>query len=241
MRTWKRTLALTAAAALTLTASAEAMRWDFSNEDEINDWQFIELTGGGWDRDAWEINEGLLQQTKKSAISYALFGDPDWVDYTIETRMRMDGPDDFGIMGLLFRVNLIQDDEFHAYGIALCRYPEDGGQIWQFRDKAVNREAASFGSALVGPPPFPFEVGRWYRIRLKVEGRDLELFVDDKRQDLFHYISGDGYPPKGVVGFFALHDQVSIDYIKVGEDSVDPLSVQPNGKLAAQWAKLKQD
>ncbi len=243
MRTWKRTLVLTAAVALTLAASAETMRWDFSSEDEINDWLFIESTGSEWGRNAWEINDGLLQQTKERAVSFALFGDPNWDDYAIETRMRIDGPDDWDIMGLLFRVNFIWHDEFHAYNIALSRLLEEEDEIWLARQEAVNHGPA-FGGGIMGMPPFPpftFDVGRWYHIRLKVEDRDMELFVDDRRQFLFNRIWGGDYLRKGAVGFFSLYSQISIDYVKVEGDSVSALSVQPNGKLAAQWAQLKQD
>ncbi len=241
MRTWKRTLVLTAAVALTLTASAETMRWDFSSEDEISDWLFIEL-GREWGRDVWEINGGLLQQANDNFVSYALFGDPNWDDYVIETRMRVDGPDNWRIMGLLFRVNFVWHDEFHAYNIALRQLPEKEDEIWLVRDE-VDRDGASGGIIMSTPPfpPFPFDVGRWYHIRLKVEDRDMELFVDNRRQFLFNRIWGGDYLRKGAVGFFSLYSQISIDYVKVEGDSVSALSVQPNGKLAAQWAQLKQD
>ncbi len=241
MRTWKRTLVLAAAVALTLNASAGTMRWDFSSEDEISDWLFIESTDSEWGRSAWKINGGLLQQTNENFVTYALFGDPNWDDYIIETRVRVDGSDDWDIIGVLFRVNFIWHDGFHAYSVGLSRLLEDD-DIRLTRDK-VDRDGANrrILKSLPPFPPFTFDAGRWYRIRLKVEDRDMELFIDGKQQFLFNRIWDRDYIRKGAVGFVLDSAQISIDYVKVEGDSVDPLSVQPNGKLAAQWARLKLD
>ncbi len=80
MRTWKRTLVMLTAAALTAGASAGTRTWDFSLNASLKEWTLTE-----WNDVEWKVRSARLFMTDK-APGYAIVGDTDWEDYVVEAK-----------------------------------------------------------------------------------------------------------------------------------------------------------
>ena len=242
MRTWKRTLVMLAAAALTVNASAEERIWNFS--DGLDGW----LLSGGW-----ETKGGVLQQTADDRpYSYAIVGDSEWDVHYISAKVRIDASfhaDAWHKIGLIFRANfppdigpiarpkVLPDNHIRCYAYELLPRINSSGLLTA-RIKEPGGVATGVGRG--GPVNGGIELknGEWYHIEIVLEGKNIDFFINEfwqRNEDEADYVE------KGAVGFFTLLAKASFDELIIeGENLQDRLS-QPNGNLAAQWAQLKLD
>jgi alpha-L-arabinofuranosidase len=120
----------------------------------------------GWRtvRGAWQATEGVYRQTELAQDCRAVAGDPAWTDYTITLQARKLG----GAEGFLIMFRVRDDDNWYWWNI--------GG--WGNTRHAVERSIG--GSKMLACPQVhgSVETGRWYDIRIEVQGARIRCYLD---------------------------------------------------------------
>jgi alpha-L-arabinofuranosidase len=120
----------------------------------------------GWRtmRGAWQATEGGYRQTELAQDCRAVAGDPNWTDYTITLQARKLG----GAEGFLIMFRVRDDQNWYWWNI--------GG--WGNTRHAVERSIG--GSKMLACPQVAggIETGRWYDIRIEVQGARIRCYLD---------------------------------------------------------------
>jgi alpha-L-arabinofuranosidase len=120
----------------------------------------------GWRtvRGAWQATEGVYRQTELAQDCRTVAGDPAWTDYTITLQARKLG----GAEGFLIMFRVRDDQNWYWWNI--------GG--WGNTRHAVERSIG--GSKLLACPQVhgSVETGRWYDIRIEVQGARIRCYLD---------------------------------------------------------------
>jgi len=126
----------------------------------------FEQGAAGWRtvRGEWQATDGSYRQTALAEDCRTTTGDPNWTDYTITLQARKLG----GAEGFLIMFRVRDDDNWHWWNI--------GG--WNNTRHAVERSIG--GSKLLACPQVPgsVETGRWYDIRIEVQGARIRCYLD---------------------------------------------------------------
>ncbi len=117
----------------------------------------------------------------------AVFGDPTWTDYEFTLSARKTS----GAEGFLILVRATDDRNFYWWNIG------GWGNTAHQLEREVNDRRGPIGPRVRGS----IEAGRWYRIRMRVEGDHIQGWIDD---DLVLDMRDDAHKAGGVgVGFWA--------------------------------------
>jgi alpha-L-arabinofuranosidase len=120
----------------------------------------------GWRtiRGAWQATEGGYRQTELAQDCRAVAGDSNWTDYTITLQARKLG----GAEGFLILFRVRDDQNWYWWNI--------GG--WGNTRHAVERSIG--GSKMLACPQVAgsIETGRWYDIRIEVQGARIRCYLD---------------------------------------------------------------
>jgi hypothetical protein len=162
-------------------------------------------------------------------------GDAGWKDYTVKCKMKFVGidkkPPRTGA-GISFRNS----------GMDWARY---GFLINPNSDTAVGWEVVTVHSEI--PLPFTLSKDTWYELKIIVEGEHFEFYIDGKPAGEFE----DNSRPSGKVGLFVRNVHAHFDDLIISGDDVEDggswdaakhpeeKAVEPKGKLATSWGKLK--
>jgi len=113
----------------------------------------------------WQVQDGVLRQTSDATDCRADAGDANWADYTYSLKARkLSGREGFLI-------------SFHE---------QDGGnRVWWNLGGWGNSHSAlqTFRNGIpqeIGASPTMIETGRWYDIKIEVQGRRIRCFLDGK-------------------------------------------------------------
>ena len=113
----------------------------------------------------WQAQDGVLRQTSEAMDSRASVGDANWGDYTYSLKARkLSGNEGF----------LIQ---FHVQDNANRIWWNIGG--WGNSHTALERFQDGANHEL-GSVPITVETGRWYDIKIDVQGRRIRCYLDGK-------------------------------------------------------------
>ncbi|MDE0020560.1 MAG: DUF1080 domain-containing protein [Candidatus Poribacteria bacterium] len=238
MRTWKRTLVMLTAAALTAGASAGTRTWDFSLNASLKEWTLTE-----WNDVEWKVRSARLFMTDK-APGYAIVGDTDWEDYVVEAKIRGKAKN-FGF-GILFRVQYESASQFQYYAFELSVLNN------QIIFKRGYKSGGSGGASATHRTPrgITLEADKWYTVRAHILGDRFQFYIDGERQYSvqsarhlwWSSIEDRKHLAKGAVGFFSDFAEGELAYLSVtGRGIENDVYVHPGSKLAAQWAQLKLD
>ncbi len=114
----------------------------------------------------WAVENGTIRFRGADRESWALVGDPKWENYTVHVRARKLGGDE----GFLVLWHTADGDNYRWWNIggwgnttSRCEAAEEGGR-------------GAFGPGT----PFSVETGRWYDLRLEINGHHARGFVDGK-------------------------------------------------------------
>jgi alpha-L-arabinofuranosidase len=120
----------------------------------------------------WEVRDGALRQTGEEQDCRAAVGDRGWSDYTLSLKARkLGGQEGFLIM---FQLNDVR---------TRCWWNVGG---WGNRNHGIE------GAGIVCPrAPGKIETGRWYDLRIELQGATIRCYLDDK---LIHEVSREGAP-----------------------------------------------
>jgi len=115
-------------------------------------------------RGRWQVVDGSYRQGDMGPDMRAVAGERDWQDYTLTLRARkLSGMEGFLIM---FRVR--DDDNWYWWNL--------GG--WGNTKHAVERCVAGGKSIVSNEVPGRIETGRWYDIRIDVQGSRVRCYLD---------------------------------------------------------------
>src|SRR5581483_5370392 len=114
----------------------------------------------------WEVRDGAIAQTNESRDTRFTAGDVNWQDYTVEAKARKLG----GREGFLVLFHVRDKNNFLWFNVG------GWGNTRCGVEQCTDGEKANAGSST----PMQIETGRWYDLRVEVQGRQIKCYVDDK-------------------------------------------------------------
>jgi len=130
----------------------------------------IDFSAGAadWKRSGgdWTAQNGVLRQTSNAENCRAIAGDPQWTDYTYKVKARKLS----GSEGFLILFHVQNSDNYIWWNI--------GG--WGNTRTLLERATDGVKSEVGRVVDMAIETGRWYDIRIEVQGRRIRCFLDDK-------------------------------------------------------------
>jgi Alpha-L-arabinofuranosidase C-terminus. len=120
----------------------------------------------GWRvvRGDWQVVDGAYRQNGLATDCRVVAGDPNWRDYTLSLRARKLG----GTEGFLIMFRVRDDDHWYWWNL--------GG--WGNSKHAVEQCIAGGKSIVSSEVPGSIETGRWYDIRIEVQGTRIRCYLD---------------------------------------------------------------
>ena len=162
---------------------------------------------------AWEITNGRLTLSGRSSCGKALYGSPNWGDYTVEVSVT---PASTPNCGLLVRVTNPGAPTF------LNAWPTEGdaatatdwimGYFIGLTSDGVIIGKQSYGYREVARASGTFSSGKTYRLKAVCEGDRIRVYVDGELY--LDYVDPDPYV-QGMVGVRAHNCAVAFDDLKV--------------------------
>lgn len=197
-----------------LSTTSEALLWDFNDKAQEASWQVISGTCG-IDKDTYEISD-------PEAEALVIAGESNWTDYAIACKARLTQPGSFNNIALAFRAS---DDGASEYMFML----EGGRQQAEWWKKV----AGTYTEIQVDP--LKIDTQGWFRFQVVVKGNNFEGYYEDK---LISAIE-DKDLKKGKVGVRIYGCTSHIDDFDVNGPGIAPSPVEPAGKVAITWGRLK--
>jgi len=114
----------------------------------------------------WQAKGGALQQTGNITNATATAGSPQWTDYTLRLQARKLGGDE----GFLILFHALGDNNRLWWNIG------GWGNTRTNIQRAQNGDNAEIGKSV----PVTVQTGRWYDIRIVVQGTRIQCFLDGK-------------------------------------------------------------
>jgi alpha-L-arabinofuranosidase len=106
----------------------------------------------------WAVRDGALRQVSENGFAHAIAGDNSWTDYTLTLKARkISGKEGFLIL-------------FHVAG-------DEDRNWWNIGGWGNTQDAIEYGGTL-DPKSGQVETGRWYDIRVEVNGKRVKCFLD---------------------------------------------------------------
>lgn len=115
-------------------------------------------------RGDWQVVDGNYRQSSMGPDMRAVAGKRDWQDYTLTLRARKIS----GMEGFLIMFRVRDDDNWYWWNL--------GG--WGNTKHAVERCVAGGKSIVSNEVPGRIETGRWYDIRIDVQGSRIRCYLD---------------------------------------------------------------
>lgn len=120
----------------------------------------------------WKAEQGVLRQSQLKENVRAIIGDANWSNYTLQLKARkLGGAEGFLI---LFRV---RDDNAKSW--------------WNLGGWGNQKHAVEIGGIVGNEVPGQIETGRWYDIRIELNGANIRCYLDGK---LLHDIVYPSFP-----------------------------------------------
>jgi alpha-L-arabinofuranosidase len=182
------------------------------------------LTGWRLVNGQWTTTGGLLRQTSLQTDCRATTGDVQWTNYTLRVRARKDG----GQEGFLILFHWQDDQNWTWWNI--------GG--WNNSRHAIevcrNGVKTTLGPSVAGS----VVTGRWYDIRVELEGTRIRCYLDDQLIHDVHYLEPE--PLYAVAGLDESGAEVVVKLVNVTGENV-PVEVWLNGAArVAPGARYEQ-
>ena len=204
-------------------ATAEEHVWTF--DGDAADW----APANG----SWEVGEGIYKQTTRwGEAQKALVDGVEWVDHTLEAKVRID---DGHWGGIVFRAQ----NEFEYYVYLICP-KENKSELWRHKRSAAFKDGFEARDEIehdIEPIGLTLTRNEWFTLRVVVAGSRIAVAINDIEQGVF---LDDAYPV-GKVGVWTWDTQASFDDVNVkGNTTTSLTAIEPQGKLATSWAAIKR-
>ena len=213
---------------LTFQMPAESLTWEFETEAEADDWVAV--------RGEWEVDtsEGVFIGTSDVDEGTAIISEDvwkdEWVNYTIEVKVRNMGTENHFGMG--FR----DDGVGNHYGFYMNDFAGPETTYWF---GTFNGAYAAFAGNWGDNGNYE-DAEEWNVMKVVVEGFGFELYIND--QLLTDVEDGGKAFESGPVALVSdknvLTAIAQFDYVKIDGEGI-PSAVSSAGKLATTWAGIK--
>jgi alpha-L-arabinofuranosidase len=144
---------------ITVTApdGQQLMKADFTGGD-TKGWLF---TG-----DKWAIANGGLKPSAVDTETWGITGDPKWTNYTLRLKARKTG----GNEGFLILFHAVDSENFVWWNV--------GG--WTNTKSQLSARVEGSGTEFGKPSNFKVDAGKWYDLRVEVDGNHFKCYADDR-------------------------------------------------------------
>jgi len=115
----------------------------------------------------WIATNGVFFQTSIADDCRAVAGDPAWSDYTMTVRARKLG----GMEGFLILFNVVDDQN--------CTWWNIGGWDNTCHEVSLMNTVSGRDTILSDKVPGKIDTGRWYNIRVELNGDHMRCYLDD--------------------------------------------------------------
>lgn len=203
-----------------LTSIASAGVWQENFDNGLPD---------GWNevKGEWKIQKDAYAETSGAQYAKTMFGEEDWTDYTIEVDVTLVKDVGVNAAGLLLRADAAGDNAMRYW----IRTDQHKCQFSRWRENQWDHIAT--------PLPLEPKVGETYRLKVVAEGQNYQCFVDDEL--LFDDADDAKFRDSGRIGFISYEANVHYDNLIIDGEEIPAFAVEPNGKLATRWGRLKTD
>lgn len=210
---------------LGIVDSPHAVIDDF-DDGNAKGWQEIQGTWSVQSKEYVQEETEWTTTTTNETYTRSFFGDENWMDYTLEATVRMEGGGETAaIIGIFFRVTEMSE----------------AGDYYYFRLDA----RAAEGPALIKSPNTilqenlakPSEMEQDYVLKVEVEGNNIRCYIDD---ELEIELQDDSFA-NGAIGVGTFNTQGYFDNVTVNGAGIAPNPVSQAGKLALTWASVKAE
>jgi len=181
----------------------------------------------------WKVESGVLTRENLSNWgAYLVIGDMTWQDYEVECDARLTTIKNAIpsiALGLRHNGQVGAQSKTIAFGLMLAnQFGPEGAVANYLANNAANIRKTKAQ---------PFEVGKWYHLKVTVQGDHFQFYVDGSKVIDIH----DKTLESGGVGLEVHAGVAQYDNVIIKGDAVPDLSlsVSPQGKLATLWAELK--
>ena len=215
---------------LATSAWAGTLRDDFSDRN-FEGWRETWMKEN---QTTWKVESGVLTGENPSGWSaFLIIGDETWQDYEVECDTQIiairNSIPSVGI-GLRHSGQVGAASQTIFLGLVASNvFPWPG---------ACANYLANNNAFLKKTKVMPVEVGKWYHLKVRVQGDYFEFEVDGNQVIAIH----DKTLASGAVGLEAHAAVAQYDNVIIRGDNVPDinLSVNPKGKLTDTWVHLKQ-
>jgi alpha-L-arabinofuranosidase len=149
----------------------------------------------GWEAISgnWQVQEGAYRQSSRADNVQAHAGNASWSDYVYTLKARKLG----GAEGFLVMFHVLDQQNWVWWNL--------GG--WGNREHALERCENGGKSSIGRHVPGNIETGRWYDIRIELQGNNIKCYLDDK------LIHNTNYPQMKPLYASASYEKASGDVI----------------------------
>ena len=202
--------------------------------DDFEDGREPEWTIYNLDRrvEKWWVDKGeaVGQIFERGFMSLWLTGELDWTNYSLSCRVKLvKEKNNPASVGLTLYDRGYADERylfFINFTLGTTRIIKATPRIWFIRNF-----------------PFVGDIETWYELKASVNGNLLEFRIDDEV-----FIARDLNPLKsGQAGLVVSNAEARFDYVEIYGENIKeggpgrPWTVDPNGKLAATWGRVKSE
>ena len=202
-----------------LTSIASAGVWQENFDTGLPD---------GWNdvKGEWKIVKDAYAETSGAQYAKTMFGEEDWTDYTLEVDVTLVKNVGVNAAGVLIRADTDGDNGMRYW----IRTDQHKCQFSRWRENQWDHIAT--------PLPLEPKVGETYRLKIVAAGQNYQCFVDDEL--LFDDADDAKFRDSGRIGFITYEANVHFDNLIIDGEEIPAFAVEPNGKLATRWGRLKQ-
>jgi len=210
-----------------------ALTWDFDKEADVEDWEGLQAQRKTC---KWmiDLKEGVFQAEgladEGTAFVKGTVWNDDWVDYTLEVKVRNMGTENH--FGIGFRDNKVG----HHYGFYMNDFAGAETKYWfGIWNGGYTALAGSWGE-----DGNYKDAEDWNTMKVVIKGFHFELYINNK---LLKRVEDKGKTfkagPVALVSDKNVKEAVAqFDYVKIEGDGI-PMAVSSVGKLAVSWANIK--
>ena len=212
-----------------------ASAWAGTLVDDFSDGDF-DGWGEAWmlhNQTTWKVESGVLTGDNPSAWgTYLIIGDMTWQDYEVEADALLTTiKNTAASIEIGLRQNGQVGAQFKAITFVLMKTSwvgPEGAYALYFANNAVSVRKTIAR---------PFEIGKWYHLKVTVQGDHYQFYVDGSKEIDIHFKTLES----GGAAFGAHSGVAQYDNVSIKGDAVPDLglSVSPQGKSAILWAELK--
>ena len=201
-----------------LTSIASAGVWQENFDNGLPD---------GWNdvSGEWKIQKDAYAETSGGQYAKTMFGEEDWTDYTVEVDVTLVKNVGVNAAGVLIRADTDGDNAMRYW----IRTDQHKCQFSRWKENQWDHIAT--------PLPVEPKVGETYRLKVVGEGQNYQCFVDDEL--LFDDADDAKFRDSGRIGFISYEANVHFDNLIIDGEDIPAFAVEPNGKLATRWGRLK--